>query len=321
MAYLKNVAGQSITFRVIDTTTNLPITTDDHANLSGQNSIDGAKSIACAGAFTEILASDNSHQGKFKYAMSQADTNGANLSFSFSSTTANYVCDDVNISTDAYAIGVAQTGDSYAIINDGTNGNAAIKTAIAGVPIVDRIRDTPLLDCPKTLPIPSSGTFVIAITLSLPASPDSAPTIAAANAAAASRSINLSSTTMSASGDIAYKVTYTADSTHAEEALVFTVSWTEGSVARSVSTNCLATKESQNVTDLHTALSVARNEPTGVVSAAATLSDKLAWMAAVMAGETDSTASATTHKNRAGDTIGTRTASDNGTVTISSGVS
>lgn len=29
--------------------------------------------------------------------------------------------------------GVAQTGDSYAIINDGTNGNAAIKTAVAGV--------------------------------------------------------------------------------------------------------------------------------------------------------------------------------------------
>ena len=113
MALLKNVASQYIPLTVYSTSTGLPITVDDHANLTGEIAKDGGSFAAATGAFTERLSSASAHIGEFLYAPSQEETNGNLIEIRFYSATANYVVAPITILTDANSIGTTQTGDAY----------------------------------------------------------------------------------------------------------------------------------------------------------------------------------------------------------------
>jgi hypothetical protein len=114
MALLKNVASQFIPLTVLSTVTGLPVTTDDHSQLSVEIAKDNGAFVAGAGAFTERVSSAAAHIGEFLYALSQSETNANVIKFRFYSSTANYVIAPMTVLTDAYAVGVTQTGDAYA---------------------------------------------------------------------------------------------------------------------------------------------------------------------------------------------------------------
>lgn len=126
----------------------------------------------------------------------------------------------------------AQTGDGYAVLNNGTYGNSALKTLIDAVAAqitglnnlsaLANLYGSPLLE------IPDSGTTQFAFTLVVRDSEgklvdlDASPTVTAANAAGTDRSSNLSAVSHPATGR--YTFTYGVAAAAAEESLRITCS-------------------------------------------------------------------------------------------------
>lgn len=112
----KNVSGQKIGCQMVSAT--------DGSAFTG--SVTVAVTLDAGTQATGTVGSGAcTHEGNgyHTYAPSQAETNGDLAAFTFTGSGA--VPATVQIYTS-----FPQTGDSYAIVNDGTNGNAAIKTAI-----------------------------------------------------------------------------------------------------------------------------------------------------------------------------------------------
>lgn len=149
---LRNIASQKWRVYAWDTTTGAA-KTGDAANISAHIRIDDGSSAATNDtAPTE--ASSSNEPGYYDFDLTQAETNGAKLSLAPKSSTSNVAviaCPPVVYTRPQYfsLLGIAsdgdltkvntldghtpQTGDSYAIVNDGTNGNAAIKTQVAAI--------------------------------------------------------------------------------------------------------------------------------------------------------------------------------------------
>jgi hypothetical protein len=165
---------------------------------------------------------------------------------------------------------VNQTGDNYAIVNDGTNGNAAIKTSVgavqgtasatqaivsngtygnqallaavnANLTAINNINNLSALANiygPPILEIPDSSSTLYPFTLIVRDSEghladlDSSPTLAAINAAGTDRSANLSSVTHAATGR--YTFTYSVASNATEEGLRISATGAVSSSARYV---------------------------------------------------------------------------------------
>lgn len=149
---LRNIASQKWRVYAWDTTTGAA-KTGDAANISAHIRIDDGSSAATNDtAPTE--ASSSNEPGYYDFDLTQAETNGAKLSLAPKSSTSNVAviaCPPVVYTRPQYfsLLGIAsdgdltkvnaldghtaQTGDSYAIVNHGTNGNAAIKTQVAAI--------------------------------------------------------------------------------------------------------------------------------------------------------------------------------------------
>jgi hypothetical protein len=125
--YRKNVAGQFITFQLISTTDGSAIT---GVSPAVRRCIDGTFA-AGGGTVTEDTG------GYYKYAMSQADTNGNNIGFRFSGTGAITVALNIVTTaadpTDTVRFGLTAmpnvaSGNAGALLVDGT-GTAAISNS------------------------------------------------------------------------------------------------------------------------------------------------------------------------------------------------
>lgn len=149
---LRNIASQKWRVYAWDTTTGAA-KTGDAANISAYITIDdGTPAATNDAAPTE--ASSTNQPGYYDFDLTQAETNGAKLSLAPKSATANIAviaCPPVVYTRPQYfsLLGIesdgdltkvntlhghtAQTGDSYAIVNSGTHGNAALKTLIDAV--------------------------------------------------------------------------------------------------------------------------------------------------------------------------------------------
>jgi hypothetical protein len=171
---------------------------------------------------------------------------------------------------DLRAADTAQSGDAFAIVNDGTNGNAAIKTSVgalqstasstlatvnngtygnqalltainANLTAINNINNLSALANiygPPILEIPDSSSTLYPFTLIVRDSEghladlDSSPTLAAINAAGTDRSANLSSVTHAATGR--YTFTYSVASNATEEGLRISATGAVSSSARYV---------------------------------------------------------------------------------------
>jgi uncharacterized protein YunC (DUF1805 family) len=126
----KNVASQKVTLLVIDTATNLP-KTGDAANLTFYVQKDDG-SVTALGDTSAAEVDSTNALGLYVCDLTQAETNGDKLLFTGKSSTSGVRVVPLLLQTvpAGFTSSVAQTGDSYAIVNHGTNGNAAIKTSV-----------------------------------------------------------------------------------------------------------------------------------------------------------------------------------------------
>jgi hypothetical protein len=118
----KNVAGQVFTFCLVNATTGAALT---GATVTAKLSIDGAAQVTAGGTVTELAG------GQYKFAPSQADTNGTSLGFLFTATSAIPV--NIQIFTIGYDPTVANLPANVTQWN-GTNVSAP---ATAGIPDVN----------------------------------------------------------------------------------------------------------------------------------------------------------------------------------------
>lgn len=128
----KNVASQKKVFFAFDTTTGAA-KTGDAANITPYESIDyGAVTAITDTSMTEMDATNA--KGYYVCDLTQAETNGNEILFSAKSSTANIsvIGAPALVATvpSGFSGSVAQTGDSYAVVNSGTFGNSALKTLI-----------------------------------------------------------------------------------------------------------------------------------------------------------------------------------------------
>lgn len=85
----KNAASQVFEFEERDYTTGAP-KTGDSANIAVYESIDGANTVAIAGAVVEV---DATHMpGWYRVPLAAGETNGNSILFGAKSSTANTVC-------------------------------------------------------------------------------------------------------------------------------------------------------------------------------------------------------------------------------------
>lgn len=121
--WAKNVAT-TITFYAWDTGNGVP-KTGDAANLTAYVRIDGG-SLTILGDTSATELSATNAPGSYEFSVAQAETNGDVLCFTCKSATAGiYVFPVDNVRTC-----IKQTGDSYAIVTNGTYGNSALNTTL-----------------------------------------------------------------------------------------------------------------------------------------------------------------------------------------------
>jgi hypothetical protein len=129
----KNVASQKFRVFAFDVTTNEPVT-GDAANITCKV----AKDWAAAGAVADTNPTET-EDGFYLFDLTQAETNANVLDFYPESATADVqvvaVPGTVYTVPSGFQAGVQQTGDSYAIVNSGTHGNAALHTLLTSTGI------------------------------------------------------------------------------------------------------------------------------------------------------------------------------------------
>ena len=139
MSYKKNTIHQYIYFTMVKASDGTAITGGSPA---GQRSIDGGAHAAVTGTISEIASAG----GLYVLDTSAADTNGTNIGFLFTASTAIPVC--VNIALDST---VDQTGDSYAVVTNGTYGNSALHTEVAKDSTVSKPGTAQTITAPYTV--------------------------------------------------------------------------------------------------------------------------------------------------------------------------
>ena len=129
----KNVAGQKIALVAWDTNTGT-YKTGDASNLTFYVNKDWAGINALTDTSATELSATNA-PGRYVCDLTQAETNADALDFTGKSSTGGIIVVPLLIFTfpASFTSSVAQTGDSYAIVNNGTYGNSALNTAIGGV--------------------------------------------------------------------------------------------------------------------------------------------------------------------------------------------
>jgi hypothetical protein len=109
--------------------------TGDATNLTAYVSKDdGAVTVLGDTSATELDATNA--PGLYSFDLTQAETNADKALFTGKSSTANVKLIPLLVYTlpASFTSHVAQTGDSYAIVNSGTHGNAALKTLVDDLP-------------------------------------------------------------------------------------------------------------------------------------------------------------------------------------------
>jgi len=114
--FIKNTTGQVVFCQMNSRADGSPLTSAVSVTIA----IDGAADAAGAGTLTHVS------NGKWKYAFTQAETNGDVIGIGFVHATG------VN---QTFSI-ITQPGDTYGVISNGTYGNSALKTLIDTVDIV-----------------------------------------------------------------------------------------------------------------------------------------------------------------------------------------
>ncbi len=131
----KNVGSQKAIFFAYDSATNLP-KTGDAANITPYESLDWGSVTGITDTSMTEMSSTNA-KGYYVCDLTQAETNANIILFSANSTTSGIVVIGAPAVVQTVPLGftgsVAQTGDSYAVVNSGTFGNAAIKTETASI--------------------------------------------------------------------------------------------------------------------------------------------------------------------------------------------
>jgi hypothetical protein len=127
----KNTTGQKWVVFAFDSTTNAP-KTGDAANITANLRIDGGAANPVDDTNPAELEG-----GYYIFDITQAESNGNLILIAPSSTTANIqvigVPGAVYTTPASFNAGVIQSGDSYAIVNNGTYGNSAIETLVDGI--------------------------------------------------------------------------------------------------------------------------------------------------------------------------------------------
>ncbi len=148
MSYLKNTAGQKVSFLAYSTATGLPVA-GDSANITAQISIDFATPAALADVNPTELDATN-FPGQYVFDLSQAETNGDVLSIVAESATANVQLDGINIyTTDLQVLEDTIWDASYGDHNSvGSTGRSVgnIATVQNSIDVVDANVDAILVD-------------------------------------------------------------------------------------------------------------------------------------------------------------------------------
>jgi hypothetical protein len=118
--YRKNVASQNLGFGLVNATTGAALT---GATVSAYRSIDGGAQAAVTGTVSELA------NGQYNLALSQADTNGNNISFLFTATNAIPLTLDI-VTTDANPYDAVRFGLS-ALPNAAAAANGGLATVDA----------------------------------------------------------------------------------------------------------------------------------------------------------------------------------------------
>lgn len=144
---LKNTASQKWRVFAFDRTTNAPVT-GDAANITAKIAKDWGSATA-----TNDTNPTEVEDGFYLFDLTQAETNANWLDLYPESSTSDVqvigVPGSMGTIPSGFQTQVAQTGDTYAIVNSGTHGNAALKTLIDAV---DNFVDTEIADIQSRLP-------------------------------------------------------------------------------------------------------------------------------------------------------------------------
>ena len=228
---------------------------------------------------------------------------------------------------------INQTGDSYAVVNNGTYGNAALQTAIANI---TNFTSLAVMYGPTTMVRPETSTETYLFTMVVKnetgalVALDASPTITIKNTAGTDRSANLGAITNPQTG--VYQVIYTCTYTDANEDLQMIASgavatapriaFANSVVADAESNSALATILAQvnkmtftvpNRIDATTTLDVAVADVTSDASARATGVSMIRALFNRFFNQVTQTATTQIVTNDAGSTVSTMATSDNGT--------
>ena len=121
----KNTASQKIAVFAYTASTGAA-KTGDAAQITAYLSKDWGAAAAVTDTNPTELDATNM-PGWYVFDLTQAETNGNVLVFAPKSSTSGVVCDQVQVFTTA---SIDQTGDSYAVVNDGTFGLSALETLV-----------------------------------------------------------------------------------------------------------------------------------------------------------------------------------------------
>jgi hypothetical protein len=126
--YRKNVAGQYLTFALVNASSGAALT---GATVTAKRSIDGGAQASCTGTVSETAL------GQYSLALSQADTNGNNIGFLFTATSAIPVhiamVTTAADPTDAAAFGLSRI--DAAISSRSTYAGGAVASVTAAVTV------------------------------------------------------------------------------------------------------------------------------------------------------------------------------------------